>query len=141
MPVDVFIDTNILIYAYDLDAGEKRTVALGLVERGWAEAGSAAISVQVLQELYVNLVRKGRAHEEAVTILNDLSTWPVVENSLALLHAALDLKSRWQVSFWDALILAAARQSGAATLLSKDLNNGQDYGGVRVRNPFVSAVS
>jgi predicted nucleic acid-binding protein len=140
MPVEVFLDTNILVYAYDLDAGEKRTIALALVERGWMEPGSTAISVQVLQELYVNLVRKGRTHEEASTIVTDLSDWPVVVNSLPLLHAALSLKNLWQTSLWDALILSAAKHSGATTLLSEDLNNGQDYDGVRVRNPFVPAL-
>jgi predicted nucleic acid-binding protein len=136
MPVEVFLDTNILVYAYDLDAGQKREIALSLVERGWLEPGSTAISVQVLQELYVNLVRKGRQHEEAAKIVIDLSAWPVVENSLGLLKTALVLKDRWQKSFWDALILAAAMDCGAATLISEDLNHGQDYGGLRVRNPF-----
>ena len=139
MPADVFLDTNILVYAYDLDAGEKRITALALVERGWLQPGGTAISVQVLQELYVNLVRKGRTHEEASVILHDLSCWPVVENSLALLHTALVLKSRWQTSLWDALILAAAQNSGATTLISEDLSHGQNYGGIRVVNPFVPA--
>ena len=141
MPADVFLDTNILVYAYDLDAGEKRMVALALVERGWLHPGGAAISVQVLQELYVNLVRKGRTHEEASLILHDLSSWPVVENSLTLLQTALVLKSRWQTSLWDALILAAAQESGATTLISEDLSHGQDYGGIRVVNPFVAPSS
>ena len=136
-----FIDTNILVYAYDKDAGEKRTTALGLVERGWLNLGSMAISVQVLQELYVNLLRKGRTHEEAAVILHDLSLWPVVENTLPLLHTALEVKERWQTSFWDALIIAAAREAGATTLISEDLNHGQDYDGVRIQNPFLPADS
>lgn len=141
MAADVFLDTNILVYAYDVDAGEKRTIAVGLAERGFGEPGSTAISVQVLQELYVNLLRKGRSHEEAVVIVHDLSVWPVVENSLPLLHAALALKGRWQISLWDALILAAAKEAGATTLISEDLNHGQDYGGVRVHNPFLPTAS
>jgi predicted nucleic acid-binding protein len=140
MPADVFLDTNILVYAYDLDAGEKRSIALSVVERGWQQPGSTAISVQVLQELYVNLVRKGRSHDEASVIVYDLSVWPVVENSLPLLHTALTLKNRWRISLWDALILAAAEQSGAGTLISEDLNAGQDYGGVVVMNPFLDAA-
>jgi predicted nucleic acid-binding protein len=140
MPVDVFLDTNILVYAYDKDAGEKRTAALSLVERGWLQPGTTAISVQVLQELYVNLVRKGRTHEEASLIVHDFSTWPVVENTLSVLHAALALKDRWQTSLWDALILAAAAEAGASTVISEDLSHGQDYGGVRVQNPFNGGV-
>lgn len=139
MPAEVFLDTNILVYAYDLDAGPKRAIALALVEQGWQKPGSTAISVQVLQELYVNLARKGRTHEEARLILDDLSHWQVIENSLLLLRAALDIKDRWQTSLWDALILAAARDSGAPTLVSEDLSHGQDYGDVRVVNPFVAA--
>lgn len=141
MHAEVFLDTNILVYAYDKDAGEKRTTALGLVERGWLNLGSMAISVQVLQELYVNLLRKGRTHEEAAVILHDLSLWPVVENTLPLLHTALEVKERWQTSFWDALIIAAAREAGATTLISEDLNHGQDYDGVRIQNPFLPADS
>ncbi len=137
MPAEVFLDTNILVYAYDADAGEKRIIALGLAERGWLQLGGTAISVQVLQELHVNLVRKGRTHEEASVIIHDLSVWPVVENTLSLLHNAIALKDRWQTSLWDALILAAAQHSGADTLISEDLNHGQDYGGIRVVNPFI----
>lgn len=139
MPAEVFLDTNILVYAYDLDAGVKRVIALSIAERGWLQPGSTAISVQVLQELYVNLLRKGRSHEDITVIIHDLCAWPVVENSLALLHSALALKDRWQTSLWDALILAAAREAGAATLISEDLNHGQDYGGIRVLNPFLPA--
>ncbi len=136
MPAEVFLDTNILVYAYDMDGGEKRSVALELVERGWLQPGSTAISVQVLQEMYVNLIRKGRSHEEASVIVHDLSGWPVVQNTVALLHSALKIRDRWQTSLWDALILAAASEAGATTLITEDLNDGQDYGGIRVQNPF-----
>lgn len=141
MHAEVFLDTNILLYAYDVDAGEKRALALDIVERGWLRLSSTAISVQVLQELYVNLLRKGRTHEEAFVILLDLSLWPVVETTLPLLHTALEVKERWQTSFWDALIIAAAKEAGATTLISEDLNHGQDYGGVRIQNPFRPAAA
>ena len=140
MHAEVFLDTNILVYAYDMDAGEKRATALSLVERGWLRHGSTSIRVQVLQELYVNLLRKGRTHEEASVILHDFSLWPVVENTLPLLHTALEVKERWQTSLWDALIIAAAREAGATTLISEDLNHGQDYGGVLIQNPFRPAA-
>ncbi len=131
-----FLDTNILLYAYDCDAPAKREVALGLVQQGWSSLGEVAISVQVLQELHVNLARRGVSHADAAQIVRDFSLWPVVDNSLALLLSALDEQARWRISLWDALILAAARASGASELVTEDLNHGQDYGGVRVVNPF-----
>ncbi len=131
-----FLDTNILLYGYDRDAPAKREVALRLVEQGWASPGETAISVQVLQEMHVNLERRGVPRAEAAQIIRDLSQWPVVDNTLALLLSALDEQARWQLSLWDALILGAARASGAAELVSEDFAHGQDYGGVRAVNPF-----
>ena len=136
MSAGKFLDTNILLYAYDLGAPAKREVALGLVEQGWASPGSMAISVQVLQEMHVNLVRRGLAREDATEIIRDFSNWPVIDNSLELFLAALKEQARWQLSLWDALILAAARASGATELITEDLAHGQDYGGVLVVNPF-----
>ena len=72
-------------------------------------------------------------------MIRDLSALPIIENSLPLLHSALEIKGRWQTSFWDALIIAAAKESGAATLFSEDLNHDQNYGGTVVRNPFMTA--
>ncbi len=132
-----FLDTNILVYAYDLDAPAKRAVAQGLVKRGWSAPGDTAISVQVLQELHVNLARRGVPPADATRIVRDFSDWPVVANTLDLLLAALDEQVRWKVSLWDALVLAAARASGASELITEDLNHGQNYAGVRVINPFL----
>lgn len=131
-----FLDTNILLYAYDQDAPTKRDVALRLVEKGWDFPGETAISVQVLQEMYVNLERRGISRAVAGQIIHDFSLWPVVDNSLSLFHAALNEQARWQISIWDALILAAARASGASELVTEDLNPGQDYDGIRAVNPF-----
>jgi len=131
-----FLDTNILLYAYDLAAPTKRAVALRLVEQGWSSLGEAAISVQVLQELHVNLDKRGVSRAEAAQVIRDFSQWPVVDNSLVLLLSALEEQARWQISLWDALILAAARASGAAELITEDFNHGQDYGGIRAINPF-----
>ncbi len=136
MNASEFLDTNILLYAYDQDAPAKREVALRCVERAWDSPGDVAISVQVLQEVHVNLERRGVARADANQIIRDLSQWPVVENSVELLLSALDEQARWQVSLWDALILAAARASGATRLISEDFAHGQDYGGVRAINPF-----
>jgi predicted nucleic acid-binding protein len=131
-----FLDTNILLYAYDLDAPAKREVALRFLEEGWNRPGETALSVQVLQELHVNLCKHGLAPTEAATAVRRYAAWPVVDNTLDLLQSALDEQARWQLSLWDALILAAARASGASELITEDLNHGQDYGGVRVINPF-----
>ncbi|MGD0814730.1 MAG: PIN domain-containing protein [Verrucomicrobiota bacterium] len=131
-----FLDTSILLYAYDQDAPDKRSVALRLVEQGWSALGQTAISVQVLQEMHVNLERRGVAKAEAAQIIRDYTSWPVVDNSLKILLTALDEQTRWQLSLWDALILAAARASGASEVYTEDFNHGQDYGGIRVINPF-----
>lgn len=139
MPAERFLDTNVLLYAYDLQAGPKREVARGCLESGWRRPGSVAVSVQVLQEFYVNFLRKGGERGEARRVIEDLSVWPVVDNSRELFGHALALAERWQVSLWDAMILAAARSCGAEELLTEDLNHGQDYGGVRVVNPFLPA--
>ena len=136
MRANKFLDTNILLYAYDLDAPAKRMVALQLVEQGWTSPGDTAISVQVLQEMHVNLAERGLSMTEATQIVRDFTDWPVVDNTLDLLQVALDEQARWRISLWDALILAAARASGAAELITEDLNHGQDYGGVRAINPF-----
>ena len=136
MSATKFLDTNILLYAYDRNAPGKREVALRWVRQGWSRPGDVAISVQVLQELHVNLVRRGVSQAEAAQVVRDFSLWPVVDNSLSLLLSGLDEQARWQISLWDALILAAARASGASELLTEDLNHGQDYGGVRAVNPF-----
>lgn len=137
MPADRFLDTNILLYAYDLDAPGKRSVAMAIVEEAWRQPGRTALSVQVLQEFHVNFVRRGHPVAEATLIVGDFSSWNVIENSLALFQQGLWLQSRWQISLWDAMILAAAESSGARELLSEDLNHGQNYGQVSVINPFL----
>jgi predicted nucleic acid-binding protein len=131
-----FLDTNVLVYAYDLSSPAKRATALKLVEQGWNNIGEFAISVQVLQELHAQLSRRGVAVSDAAQIIRDYAAWPIVENTVATLIAGLDEQLRWKISFWDALILAAARASGATELVSEDFNNGQDYGGIRAVNPF-----
>ncbi|MGF1453392.1 MAG: PIN domain-containing protein [Opitutales bacterium] len=136
MAAECFLDTNILLYAYDLDAPEKRAVAARLLERAWREPGSSAISVQVLQEFFVNFIRKGQPEAEARALIADFCHWPVIENTVTLFGAALALRERWQLSLWDAAILAAAEASGAAQLYTEDLNHGQHYGPVQAINPF-----
>jgi predicted nucleic acid-binding protein len=89
MDVARFLDTNILLYAYDLDDPIKREVALGVVERGWSKPDETAISVQVLQELHVNLERRKVPRAESARIVEDYTRWTVVETTMELLTMGL----------------------------------------------------
>ena len=139
MPINYFLDTNILLYGYDLDAPKKREVAIEILKHAWREPGSAAISVQVLQEFHVNFQRKGHSDEEAQTLINDFCLWPVIDNTLSLFGSGLKLRMETGISLWDAMVVAAAKASGAQELLTEDLNHGQRYGSVHVRNPFLES--
>jgi predicted nucleic acid-binding protein len=133
-----FVDTNILMYAHDTAAGEKHPRAKALVEELW-EARSGVVSTQVLQELAVNLRRKAKKPldvKATCDIVSDYLTWQVVVNGGDSILGALDLEAKYQLSFWDALVLQAAHVSGAEILYSEDLSDGQTYGAVRVINPF-----
>lgn len=136
MAVERFLDTNILLYGYDLDAPQKRRVAQGLIEQAWINPGRTAVSVQVLLEFHVNFIKKGGTAADCDALLADFSLWPVIDHTLTVFRLGLSLQSRWQLSTWDAMILAAAQTSGASELLSEDFNHGQSYGNVRVVNPF-----
>ena len=131
-----FVDTNVLLYAYDLESPQKRMRAKGIGEEGWKSLGQLVISVQVLQELEVNLERKKVSRGEIHQLIYDLSVWPVVDNTLMILKMALSEQVRWKLSLWDAMILAAARSVGARELVTEDFSHGQNYDGVRAVNPF-----
>ena len=131
-----FLDTNILLYAYDRDRPARRSAALRLAEQGWSAPGQTAVSVQVLQEMQVNLEKRGVAKPEAARIIHDYAPWPVADNSLKILLSAQEERTRWRLSLWDALILAAARASGASEIFTEEFNHGQDYGGIRAINLF-----
>ena len=136
-----FCDTNVLIYAYDDDAGEKRERARALVERLW-RSGDGMLSIQVLQELFVNLTRKlhpPMSIQDARARVASLATWRVIAPSADDVLDAIDGASRWQLSFWDAMILTAAKKGQTDVLWSEDLSHGQSYDGVVVRNPFRDA--
>ena len=139
MGVEYFLDANILLYGYDLDAPEKRLIAMDILKNAWKFPGTTAVSVQVLQEFFVNFTRKSQKHSEACVLIEDFCQWPVVENSLSLLGSGLTIRERWQLSLWDALIVAAAQASGAKKLLTEDLNHGQCYGKVMAINPFLKS--
>jgi predicted nucleic acid-binding protein len=134
-----FVDTNILLYAISKDQGERRKtdIAIELLD---APVGDLALSVQVLQEFYVQATRISRdgalPHRLAEAYLDHWQALAVQDNSLDLFRAAVASSRRFKISCWDAAIIEAARMLGCDTVLSEDLSDGQSYGGVRVRNPF-----
>lgn len=137
MSVDAFVDTNVLLYAIS-DA--KSEAGKALLAREVLQNTYWGWSVQVAQEFYVNATRTGSGksltHAVAVDWLNLWSVFPMVSNTSALMHHAFEVKELFQLSFWDANIVAAAQVVGAGVLYSEDLSEGQDYGGVTVVNPF-----
>lgn len=132
-----FVDTNILLYAVSTapDERNKRERALAVLD-----ADDLALSVQVLQEFYVQATRASKpehlTHEQAVALIESWLRFHVQEISVALLQNALATRERWKISYWDAAVVEAARTSRCATLLSEDLQDGMDFAGIRVRNPF-----
>ena len=133
-----FVDTIILVYAHDRAAGDKHHRARVLIEKLW-NSGGGVLSTQVLQELCVNVRRKSShplSVEETRRLIQDYSSWTIVTNTAESVIEALDIESRYNISFWDALIVQAAGSSGATVLYSEDLAHGQSYGSVRVVNPL-----
>ena len=131
------LDTNVLLYAVGAAAedAEKRGRALDLL------AGrDLALSVQVLQEFYVQATRSSRAgaltHAEATAFIKALQRFPVQAITLEVMRAAFAIRERFGLSYWDSVILAAAHTRGCDAVYSEDLSAGQDYDGVRVINPF-----
>jgi len=136
--VPTFVDTNILVYAEDRDAGSKHAIARDLVAGLW-RSGQGAVSIQVLQELYVTVTRKVPRPlnpEEARAIVQQYLTWRVVANTGGRLLAAMSRSSGFKISFWDALIVEAAHAARCDRLLTEDLNHGQRIGDLLVVNPF-----
>ena len=132
-----FADTNILLYAISSDPAEqdkaKRASEI-LADR------ELALSVQVLQEFYVQAIRASRpgaiTHDQAVELVRAFRRFPVQDITTGIVMAALEARQRFQISYWDAAIIEAARAMGCTEVLSEDLSDGQDYGGVTVTNPF-----
>ena len=137
-----FVDTNVLLYAHDRSAGMKHDRAQSLIEQLW-ESGEGVVSTQVLQELCLNLRRKVHHPlpiEEVRKLIKDYSSWEVITNTAESVIEALDIESRYKLSFWDALIIHAAEAAGASILYSEDLATGQRYRGIQVVNPLVSST-
>lgn len=136
----VFVDTNILVYAHDVDADEKHRKAKQLVMDLWHRDTVPVISIQVLQELYINLCRQKISGKICKDIISDYLEWTVIENSAMLLLEGIRIRERYKLSLWDALIIAAALQSGCETLYSEDLNDGQTFDTVTIRNPLLPTL-
>lgn len=131
-----FLDTNILVYAFDRSDEEKQSAAQQLLQDPYAEF---VISSQVLSEFYVVTTRKltpPLGHQDAVHAVRLLRNLPVVAVDGSLVAAAIDTASASSISLWDAQIIEAASRAGCSALLTEDLNDGQIIGGVEVRNPF-----
>ncbi len=136
----VFLDTNIIIYAYDVSAGDKHEVARKIMGDLW-DSGLGVISTQVLQEFFVNVTQKiPKPLDKRLTkdILSDLLKWDVVVNDGESILEAVEILFKYGYSFWDSLIIEAAMRSGSELLLSEDLTHGQIINGLTINNPFKS---
>jgi len=131
------LDTNVLIYSISRDPAEatKRERALALLERD-----DGALSIQVLQEFYVQATRPTRPHrvphEIAVDLLTGWSRFRVQDMTLAILNAALEIGAAHRFSYWDSAIIAAARALGCRELYTEDMSHGREVEGVLIVNPF-----
>jgi predicted nucleic acid-binding protein len=135
-----FVDTNILIYAHDVDAKAKHEAAKKVLHELWSER-TGVLSMQVLQEFYVNVTRKiphPLSKESARLVVTTYTNW-CIDTTPTEIASAFRIEDQSRIGFWDALILASAIKSGADRILSEDLNAGQTISGVRIENPFAAA--
>lgn len=138
MTAPVFVDTNVLLYALDR-ADEKKQRAARAWREGLWKSRLGRISFQVLQEFYVQALRKWpESWEVARAEVNDLLAWQPVAVDAAILQRGWKLQDRYQLSFWDALIVAAAKSTGCRYLLTEDLQTNQDLDGIIVIHPFLT---
>ena len=132
-----FVDTNVLLYAHDGGAGKKHERSVRLLSR-LVEDGAGAVSIQVLAEFYAAATKKlGITSQEAEEILADLGGWIIHRPGHADLLRAARFQRRYKMSWWDALVVNSAVELGCGVLWSEDIADGQRYGSVTVRNPFV----
>jgi len=134
-----FVDTNVLLYAISRDPAEARKARRA---NELLAAGNAGLSVQVLQEFYVQATRASRpdaiTHEQATGLIDAWRRFPVQEMTADVMVAAFETRRRFRIAYWDAAIIEASRALGCAVVLSEDLDTGTDYDGVRVRDPFAT---
>lgn len=135
-----FFDTNVLVYAFDSSEPGKSAIAKKLIH-DFGSDGNLAVSTQVLQEFYVTVTKVGRsllAHEDAEEIVNDFAEFPLVQVDKKIISRAMRRHRNKVFSFWDALIVEAALQSGCKELLSEDMQDGLVIESLTIRNPFGS---
>ena len=135
-----FLDTNVLLYAHDKSAGEKQQQAGAIVTAMW-ESGNGCLSVQVLQEFYVNITQKVAQRldkEVALQIIKDLACWRIHVPDAAEVLKAIEIQIAYKISFWDAMVIRSAQAMRCQTLWTEDLQAGQVIAGVRAVNPFTS---
>ena len=133
-----FVDTNILVYAFDSSAGSKQLAAKELLKGLW-ESGTGCLSVQVLQEFFVTVtkkVAKPLAIDEATDRVREFATWRVFAPTAEDVLAAIGIQKQAQISFWDAMVVRAAAETECGVLWTEDLADGEVLRGVRIRNPF-----
>lgn len=138
-----FVDTNILVYAHDTSAGYKHERARALLEELW-ETRHGCLSVQILQEFFVNVTRKiPKPLDPAVAeeIIADLSRWHTHVPAADDVLGAIGIHQRMGISFWDAMMVRSAIEIGCEVVYSENLNHGQSYDGTRVENPFRDATA
>jgi len=138
----VFVDTNVLLYAIDSREGSKHQCASDWLGRLWRERNGRTC-VQVLSEFFVNATRKlslGLPREQAWEHVVALSAWDPQATDFLVLQLGMQIQSRYGLSWWDSLVVAAAHRQGCGTLLTEDLQHGAVYAGVTVLNPFRTGV-
>ena len=141
MSDNIFVDTNILLYSRDASEPEKRVTATARLTELW-ETRAGRLSVQVLNEYFVNVTRKlspGLSPEEAWDDIEALSVWNPLPIDMAILTRSYAVQRRYQLSWWDSMIVAAAEATGCSRILSEDLSHGTSYFGISVENPFAAA--
>ena len=134
----IFVDTNVLVYGHDVDAGQKHQIAQGLLFDLWNNR-TGVLSVQVLQEFYVTIIRKlihPLSAKEARNIIRNYLSWHIeINDSLSVLNASR-IEENYNISFWDALIVTAASKANVSKILTEDLKAGQVIEGILIENPF-----
>ena len=137
MNAEVFLDTNIVVYSFDAGERTRHELAKRRLNELFVRQACVAVSIQVLQEFFNVMMRKGANPAVLREALEYYMCRDVVENTCTLLRKAIDVQQRFQLSFYDANIVAAAQLSGAKELWTEDLNIGKDYGGVVAVNPLI----
>jgi len=133
----IFIDTNILVYAYDFTAGEKHIKAKEIIDYFWSLSFFPFISIQVLNEFFINLIRKKVGFKDSKNLIEAYLSWNIIKNDEVVLLKSLDIMEKYKISYWDSSIIAAANIAQVSELWTEDLNHGQMYGGVKAINPLI----